>query len=158
MINLIEVNEDIVDAFNFNVEASEYWGCSYSVNNNKIIQRRSKITPTKIGQFVTLWKRDKNGETCPLDLTDNFDYVVILCESESNSGHFLFPKEVLADKGYICSKKHKGKRGFRVYPSWDKPTARQAIKTQNWQLEYFKETSILDSTALIQKEVLTTSN
>lgn len=30
---------------------------------------------------------------------------------------------------------------IRVYPSWDKPVSKQAIKTQSWQLEYFIELS-----------------
>lgn len=36
---------------------------------------------------------------------------------------------------------------IRVYPSWDKPTSNQAIKTQKWQLEYFIE---LDDDDLIE--------
>lgn len=26
---------------------------------------------------------------------------------------------------------------MRVYPSWDRPTNKQALKTQEWQLPYF---------------------
>ena len=40
----------------------------------------------------------------------------------------------------IFSKNGKGgKRGIRVYPSWDKAVNAQAQKTQQWQLNYFLE-------------------
>lgn len=26
---------------------------------------------------------------------------------------------------------------IRVYPSWDRPTSKQAMETQQWQLPYF---------------------
>ena len=32
-----------------------------------------------------------------------------------------------------------GKRGFRVYPPFEKVTSTQAIKTQSWQVEYYKD-------------------
>ena len=42
----------------------------------------------------------------------------------------------------ILSKPGKeGKRGFRVYPDWDKVENKQAEKTQKWQLEFFLELS-----------------
>jgi|GEM_PF-3635531 len=31
----------------------------------------------------------------------------------------------------------KGKMAIRVYPPWTTPTVKQAIKTQQWQLQYF---------------------
>lgn len=30
---------------------------------------------------------------------------------------------------------------MRVYPSWDRPTSKQAMKTQEWQLPYFVDMS-----------------
>lgn len=143
-MNLLEINEGIVNSLVFNVEAKDYKGCSYRFKSTSIIQRYSKNTPKKVGQFVTLWKRNKLGETCPLELNDAFDFVIIICVKEKLVGRFLFPKKTLVEKGYISTKKKEGKRGFRVYPNWDKPTSQQAIKTQIWQLEYFKRTSILN--------------
>jgi hypothetical protein len=35
--------------------------------------------------------------------------------------------------------------GIRVYPIWDKPTSKQALKTQLWQLSYFVNMSKLDN-------------
>jgi hypothetical protein len=54
-----------------NSESLEYGACSFELNGNTIQHRVSKITPTKTGQFVTLWKRNKNGITEPFDILDD---------------------------------------------------------------------------------------
>jgi len=51
----------------------------------------------------------------------------------------VFPKSELINKGIITTNKKDGKRGFRVYPKWNKTTNKQAEKTQKWQLNYFYE-------------------
>jgi hypothetical protein len=121
-----------------NKEASNYDGYSYRFHKKNIIQRRAKITPTKVGQFVTLWKRNEMGITCPFSESDVFDNLIVFCRKETLLGYFLFPKSVLIEKGFIRSSHHAGKRGFRVYPIWDKATSRQALKTQQWQLKHFE--------------------
>ena len=127
-----------ISHFNKHEEASEYGGCEYQYKNQKYIQRTAKITPKKTGQFVTLWKRDKKGLTTPYDKKDDLDFVIIICHDQKNSGHFLFPKKILIERK-ILTGSAEGKRGFRVYPNWDKPTSKQAISTQVWQIEYFHE-------------------
>lgn len=112
-------------------------GCEYVYNEFKYIQRTSKVTPKKVGQFVTLWKRNEVGITTPFSFKDDVDFVVILSKFKNKYGLFLFPKEVLIDKGIISAPSKDGKRGFRVYPEWDRPQSAQAIKTQAWQLRYF---------------------
>ena len=37
-------------------ESQEYGACTFRLNDLKIKFRISKITPTKTGQFVTIWK------------------------------------------------------------------------------------------------------
>lgn len=59
-------------------------------------------------------------------------------------GQFIFPKEILIKHNILKSSSTKGKMGMRVYPSWDNPTSKQAIKTQSWQLPYFIDLSNLD--------------
>ncbi len=122
-------------------EANEYNGCEYFFSNQKYIQRTAKITPKKVGQFVTLWKRNEHGITTPLNYEDDFDFVVILCFNEKRVGRFIFPKDILLKKNILSTltDKDSGKRGFRIYPSWDIPINRQAISTQNWQINYFSE-------------------
>ena len=123
--------------FKRNAESEEYRACSFMLSGKTIEYRVSKITPTKSGQFVTIWKRNKNGITQPFDVSDKLDFVIITSKNESNFGQFIFPKSVLADKAIVTTKGKEGKRGIRVYPPWDTPTSKQAQKTQQWQTKYF---------------------
>jgi hypothetical protein len=135
-----------------NLESKEYGACSFMLNEKIVLQRFSKITPTKIGQFVSIWKRNKNGITEPFDNSDNFDFLIITSRNENNFGLFIFPKSVLAANEIITKNGKKGKRGIRVYPIWDNPTNKQAIKTQNWQSKYF--ISISNNNPDIIKKIL----
>lgn len=120
-----------------NSESVEYGACSFKLDGQNIEHRVSKITPSKTGQFVTIWKRNINGLTEPFDILDDIDFIVITARSEGNIGQFIFPKSLLVDKGIISQNGKDGKRGIRVYPSWDTATNRQAEKTQSWQTKYF---------------------
>ncbi|WP_299064290.1 MepB family protein [uncultured Polaribacter sp.] len=121
------------------LEGKEYDACQFELNGMKIICRSSKITPKKIGQFVTFWRRNKEGITEPFNENDKIDFYVINVSSENNFGQFVFPKSELINKGIISTKIKDGKRGFRVYPKWDRAENKQAKKTQKWQLNYFYE-------------------
>ncbi|MBM9546076.1 MepB family protein [Leptospira sp. 201903074] len=122
------------------LESAEYDACHFQIQKKNIRFRKAKITPTKIGQFVTLWKRSKAGPIEPFNIKDDIDLYIIATNNKDRIGYFLFTKQILNEKG-ILSGKHEGKRGFRVYPSWDKPNNKQAVTTQNWQLPFFIETS-----------------
>ena len=131
------------------LEGKDYDACRYELSGNKtIISRTAKITPTKIGQFVTLWKRDNNGISTPHSITDEFDFVIINTKDGEKVGQFVFPKSAMITHGIISSDAHEGKRGFRVYPSWTNPNNRQAVATQKWQLKYFY---LIDSDSNIEK-------
>ena len=127
-------------------ESADYEACTFRLDQFQVVSRTAKITPTKIGQFVTLWKRIGQGPIQPFDTTDNFDICVINTLSDLGVGQFIFPKEVLLKHGILSSLTKEGKRGFRVYPPWDTPASKQAQKTQNWQLVYFLQ---IEPTALI---------
>ncbi len=120
-----------------NSESAEYGACSFELDGKTIQHRVSKITPSKTGQFVTIWKRNKDGITEPFDILDDIDFIIITSKCGDNFGQFLFPKSVLADKGIITKNGKEGKRGIRVYPTWDVTTNKQAEKTQIWQTKYF---------------------
>lgn len=120
-------------------EAKEYSGCSFMLNHMNIKFRTAKITPTKTGQFVTLWKRNEKGVTTPFEYNDNFDFYLIAAYKEENAGVFIFPKEILMQKGILSNEKKTGKRGIRVYPTWDTVENNQATATQKWQTQYFLE-------------------
>src|SRR5690606_28304595 len=94
-------------------ESSDYEACSFKINNKQIEYRTSKITPTKTGQFVTIWKRNTEDITGPFDISDSFDLVIISSRAEDRIGQFIFPKNLLAEKGVISRNKKGGKRGIR---------------------------------------------
>lgn len=142
--NLKQIKELVYDKCGFiltnykaNTESAEYEACSFNLNENKIIFRSSKITPLKTGQFVAIWKRNANGTTEPLDVLDDFDFLIITTKTNNNFGQFIFPKSVLVNKGIITHNNKTGKRGIRVYPPWDKTENKQSVKTQNWQIKFF---------------------
>lgn len=120
-------------------ESTDYAACRFQLNGRSIICRNAKITPKKVGQFVTFWKRSQNGPIEPFQNSDPFDFFVVNVQLGSRSGQFVFPKSVLIQKAIISTAKKEGKRAFRVYPNWDQPKSKQAKRSQKWQLDYFFE-------------------
>lgn len=118
-------------------ESQEYAACQLELNDYRIVFRVAKITPTKMGQFVTLWKRIDNGPIMPFDLLDPIDFFIISVRSGEQLGQFIFPKNILHKKDYVSHNGHGGKRAMRVYQPWDKVESKQAKKTQAWQIQYF---------------------
>jgi hypothetical protein len=120
------------------LECEEYLGYNFQLNQFFIKFRKAKITPKKIGQFVTLWKRNpESRQTEPFEIADHFDFYIILAALNDKSGFFFFPKNILAQKQILTTSSKEGKRGFRVYPDWDIPENKQAEKTKEWQKKFF---------------------
>lgn len=117
-------------------EGKEYDAHKLNINDCNILYRAAKTTPTKLGQFVTLWKRI-NNKTTPYTKDDPIDIAIIDVSTKNNSVQFIFPKNILIEKGILASDNNIGKMAFRVYPLWDIPISKQAIKTKKWQLKYF---------------------
>jgi hypothetical protein len=143
--DLILIQKILFDICNFEItqpileaESSEYGACTFILNNLNILFRSAKITPTKTGQFVTLWKRINHNPIQPFDSTDPVDLFIISTRKDDHFGLFIFPKSILIIKEIVSDKKE-GKRAIRVYPPWDITTNKQAQKTQKWQLNYFLE-------------------
>ena len=131
------------------LECEDYFGFNFKINENRIKFRKSKLTPKKVGQFVTFWKRDSEGKTVPFDINDDFDFYIISIEENENSGVFIFPKTLLEKENLISSELKVGKRGFRIYADWHFPNSKQAEKTKLWQTQFFidfskKESSIIE--------------
>ncbi|ABG59666.1 MepB family protein [Cytophaga hutchinsonii] len=118
-------------------ESTEYGAATFRLNNKKIIFRVAKRTPTKTGQFVTIWKRNPEGITTPFDAADAFDFIVIFVRNGEQTGQFVFSKKVLTENRIISAGKNTGKRGIRVYAPWDRTENKQAQQTQTWQLAHF---------------------
>ncbi len=141
---LIETKKHLFDTCGFVLtkavpeqESSEYSACRIQLNDFNVVFRNAKITPTKSGQFVTLWKRGDCGRIQPYDVSDDFDLVIVNAKTDTHFGQFIFPKAVLLEQGVLTSNFKEGKRAIRIYPPWDITVSKQAQKTQQWQLEYF---------------------
>ncbi len=144
--NLLQVKSQVYDRcsleisnFEIELEGSDYYACRFKLNEFNILSRNAKVTPKKVGQFVTCWKRDTKGQTIPFNEDDSIDFYVINTKLGDKLGQFVFPKPVLINRGIVSSKIKEGKRGFRVYAKWDIPTCKQAERTQQWQLNHFYE-------------------
>jgi hypothetical protein len=121
------------------LESQEYFAHNFKLGISNVKFRVAKITPTKTGQFVTIWKRNERGITEPFNISDEIDFCIIAARQGINLGFFIFPKKVLHENGILADKTKDGKRGIRVYPTWDLTTSKQAKKTQEWQAKYFIE-------------------
>lgn len=123
-------------------EGIEYGACRFGLNSFNIAFRTAKITPKKLGQFVTLWKRSTlKSPIIPLDTSDSLDFVIISVTENAYHGQFIFSQKTLINQGILSHQGLGGKLAFRVYPSWVKLEAKAAIKTQQWQLQNFFLTS-----------------
>lgn len=118
-------------------EAQEYDGGSFTLASQHFIYRKAKITPKKLGHFVTLWQRNSQGITTPYNNLFTVDNVIIAVEQDAHIGYFLFSKDVVLAQGIFSTPKKEGKRGFRLYAPWLMPDSLQARKTQQWQTKYF---------------------
>ena len=144
--NLSQIKKEIYDKchlvitnFRTEIESKEYNASQFEVNKQLVLSRSAKITPKKTGQFVTFWRRNKNGVIAPYKESDNIDFFVVNTRTEGKFGQFVFSKSILIEKGIISTEKKEGKRAFRVYPNWDVPKNKQAERTQKWQLNCFYE-------------------
>lgn len=118
-------------------ESAEYAAHTFTLDGLSIRFRAAKTTPTKVGQFVTVWKRSPGGPIEPFDATDPVDLFVISSRDQHHFGQFVFPMDALRRHGVVSVNGYGGKRAFRVYPPWVTPTNRQAGGTQTWQLDHF---------------------
>lgn len=132
---------DIASLSIFNVEpdneCEEYYGYNLHAGTLHLKFRKAKITPKKLGYFVTLWKRNSHGQTEPFSISDHFDFYIIAAAENNRFGIFIFPRNILVEKQILTNSNKEGKRGFRVYTNWNTTENKQAEKTKNWQKNYF---------------------
>ena len=77
------------------IESQEYFAHNFELNKQKAKFRMAKITPTKTGQFVTIWKRNENKITEPYNIDDEFEFYIIATRQEEKFGVFIFDKTIL---------------------------------------------------------------
>ncbi|WP_208828281.1 MepB family protein [Streptomyces ficellus] len=118
-------------------ESAEYGACAFTLDGLAVRFRVARTTPTKAGQFVTVWRRSTGGPIQPFDAADPVDLFVVSTRQGERFGQFVFPREVLRERGVVSTDGCGGKRAFRVYPPWVVTTSGQARRTQAWQVEHF---------------------
>ncbi|MFF3096458.1 MepB family protein [Streptomyces cyaneofuscatus] len=118
-------------------ESAEYAAHRFTLDGQSVAFRVARTTPTKVGQFVTVWQRSADGPIRPFDADDGVDLFVISSRDSGHFGQFVFPREALCERGVMSRNGAGGKRGFRVYPPWATTTSRQAGSTQAWQVNHF---------------------
>ncbi|WP_327416019.1 MepB family protein [Streptomyces sp. NBC_01233] len=118
-------------------ESAEYGAYEFTLDGLRVTFRAARTTPTKAGQFVTVWKRSDAGPIRPFDVGDPVDLVVVSARDGDRFGQFVFPRDVLRARGILSVNGAGGKRAFRVYPPWVAVESRQARGTQAWQAACF---------------------
>ncbi|WP_051743516.1 MepB family protein [Vibrio nigripulchritudo] len=119
-------------------ESEEYGALQFNLGQKTCLFRQAKTTPKKVGQFVTIWKREHEGaEIAPFEEEDDVDFVVVAVHDLQHQGFFIFSKDMLVKKRVFTAGQKEGKRAIRVYAPWVTPTVKQAISTQKWQLTQF---------------------
>ncbi|MGK5037841.1 MepB family protein [Janthinobacterium sp. LB3P118] len=119
-------------------ESADYGACRAELHGQRLLLRMAKTTPTKSGQFVTVWKRPHaDAEIAPLDEADPVDVVIIAVGDGAQHGFFVFSRAVLLERGVMSRAGSGGKRALRVYPPWCVPESGQAQRTQHWQSACF---------------------
>ena len=124
-------------------ESVDYGACRAELDGKRLVLRVAKTTPTKTGQFVTVWKRSHpDAEIAPLHEADPVDVVIIAVADDDGDdgaqhGFFIFPRKVLLERGVTSRAGQGGKRALRVYPPWCAPESVQAQRTQRWQVACF---------------------
>ncbi|GAF11216.1 hypothetical protein JCM19046_1729 [Bacillus sp. JCM 19046] len=121
---------------------AKYGAGTFLLSSKSVRFRVAHKTPTKLGQFVAFWEKDEHNQNQPFSAEASPDLLVITTfKNETGFGQFVFPKALLLKQHILRSETTKGKMAMRVYPVWDKPTSKQALKTQAWQMPYFIDLS-----------------
>ncbi|MCA0155259.1 MepB family protein [Tsukamurella sp. M9C] len=120
-------------------QGSDYEACTADIDGALWRVRTARITPTKPGAFVAVWRRGPDGETEPFDAGDPTAGLLVLVPDGPRFGAFAFPGEVLCALGVYSSSSSAGKRGFRLYPAWSTGLNPQAERTRAAQAPYFEQ-------------------
>ncbi|MBO0423286.1 MepB family protein [Enterococcus plantarum] len=127
---------------NYEEQNSEYNGMIIESSSNvKVRCRKAKKTPKKEGYFVAFWEKDKQSKNQPFDFENSPEILAISVVDGDQVGVFVFPKQICVDKGIYSTKRKTGKMAMRFYPTWCLNLNATAVRTQKWQLDYFKDYS-----------------
>ena len=85
---------------NFSAEdkSSEYYTHTFTIKDKNGLFRIAKKTPTKLGWFVTIWKRGSDNIIASYNQSDSIDFIVIAISDGNNLGGVVLPKTILTKK------------------------------------------------------------
>ena len=134
----------------YETQNSDYEGFTCNIDNKIFRSRRAKSTPIKKGYFVAFWEKDSKNLNSAYKSSENVHKLIITIFDTEKKGQFVFPQDILIEKGILKNAKDKGKMAMRIYPNWCVNLNVSATKTQKWQSNYF-----IDLTKDIDKNLLT---
>ena len=126
-------------------ESADYCAHSLTIAGRRSVFRSAKTTPTKAGQFLTLWQRSADGPIRPFDTNDGVALFLVQAGFGAGLGLFVFPASAMVRHGVVSVDGTGGKRAMRVYPPDVEVGSAQARRTQKWQGDYFLAASGLDA-------------
>ncbi|MDQ0635946.1 hypothetical protein QFZ40_003855 [Arthrobacter pascens] len=138
-IGLAPAPADAQPVIQIEEQNSDYESGVALIGNEQWRIRTARITPTKQGAFVAVWKRDEGGSTRPFTADESMSGLLVFVEEHERFGVFQFSPAHLISLGYVSSELHPGKRGFRLYPAWSTNLNAQALRTQRAQADAFTE-------------------
>ena len=118
-------------------QGSDYEAGRVALSSGQWRIRTARITPSKPGAFVAVWRRSTSGTAEPFDVSDECDGLIVFVVDGHRFGMFKFTRDHLTELGVVQSSHAPGKRGFRVYPSWSTSLNAQAVRTQRAQAKAF---------------------
>ena len=95
-------------------ESADYCAHTLTLGARPALFRVAKTTPTKLGQFVTLWLRSTEGPIRPYDMNDGVTLFAIQAGSGAGLGMFMFPAHTLAQHGVLSIEGRGGKRAWAL--------------------------------------------
>ncbi|WP_241979398.1 MepB family protein [Cryobacterium sinapicolor] len=132
-LDLLQLPQSVSQTITPEAQSSDYESGIVLLESGLWRLRTARITPTKPGAFVALWRRLDDGATAPFGVDDRAVGLHVFVEELDHFGVFQFTAAQLASLGISQTRQAPGKRGFRVYPSWCKGLNRQAARSQKAQ-------------------------
>lgn len=112
---LYEPNHLTIKNIREETQNSDYRAGVFQLNSKSVRFRVAKITPNKVGQFVSFWEKNEANKNQAFSYDNATDLLVInTFNNTGDFGQFVFPKEVLLKQNILKTANTKGKMAIRV--------------------------------------------
>lgn len=89
---------------------SKYGAGTFRLSSRTVRFRVANITPTKVGQFVAFWEKDKNNKNQPFTYEEAPDLLVITTFTDDGEfGQFFFQKKFFSNGIFLVPVQQRGK-------------------------------------------------